>query len=63
MLSCSLKLVREGHVGRRDAKAGWNILFSLQFCRQSVGHNNNYNNLLQLGCHPVAVVILHIYRI
>ena len=32
--------------------------------------NNSYNNnnnyyyyLLQLGCHPVAVVILHVYRI
>ena len=26
--------------------------------------NNNNNNiyLLQLGCHPVAVVILHVYK-
>ena len=23
----------------------------------------NYNNKLQLGCHPVAVVILHVYKI
>jgi len=28
-------------------------------------HVNNNNNiyLLQLGCHPVAVVILHVYKI
>jgi len=27
-------------------------------------NNNSSNNiyLLQLGCHPVAVVILHVYR-
>ena len=27
-------------------------------------NNNNNNNiyLLQLGCHPVAVVILHVYK-
>ena len=27
-------------------------------------HNNNNNNiyLLQLGCNPVAVVILHVYK-
>ena len=32
-------------------------------------YNNNYNNnnyyyyyLLQLGCHPVAVVILHVHK-
>jgi len=24
--------------------------------------NNNNNNLLQLGCHPVAVVILHVNK-
>jgi len=30
-----------------------------------LNNNNNYNNniyLLQLGCHPVAVVILHVYK-
>ena len=30
------------------------------------GNNNNnyyYYYLLQLGCHPVAVVILHVYKI
>jgi len=26
-------------------------------------YNNNNNNKLQLGCHPVAVVILHVYKI
>jgi len=26
-------------------------------------HNNNNNKKLQLGCHPVAVVILHLYKI
>jgi len=26
-------------------------------------NNNNNNNELQLGCHPVAVVILHVYKI
>ena len=26
-------------------------------------NNNNNNNLLQLGCYPVAVVILHVYKI
>jgi len=32
----------------------------------NVYNNNNYNYyyyLLQLGCHPVAVVILHVYKI
>ena len=25
-------------------------------------NNNNNNNLLQLGCYPMAVVILHVYK-
>jgi len=25
-------------------------------------NNNNNNNKLQLGCHPVAVVILHVNK-
>ena len=25
-------------------------------------NNNNNNNLLQLGCYPVAVVILHVNK-
>ena len=29
---------------------------------QSVLNNNNNNYLLQLGCHHVAVVILHLYK-
>jgi len=28
-----------------------------------VNNNNNNNNKLQLGCHPVAVVILHVYKL
>jgi len=26
-------------------------------------NNNNNNNKLQLDCYPVAVVILHVYKI
>ena len=26
-------------------------------------NNNNNNNILQLVCHPVAVVILHVNKI
>ena len=26
-------------------------------------YNNNNTYLLQFGCHPVAVVILHVYKI
>ena len=25
-------------------------------------NNNNYYYLVQLGCHPVAVVILHVHK-
>ena len=34
-------------------------------CRYNYNNNNNNNNnnKLQLGCHPVAVVIVHVYRI
>ena len=34
-------------------------------CTLQFKYNNNNNNiyLLQLGCHPVAVVILHVYKI
>ena len=28
-----------------------------------LNNNNNNNNKLQLVCHPVAVVILHVYKI
>ena len=36
-------------------------------CKNNNNNNNNYYYyyyyLLQLGCHPVAVVILHVYKI
>jgi len=28
----------------------------------TTNNNNNNNNKLQLGCHPVAVVILHVHK-
>ena len=37
----------------------------LEMIREKVSYNNNNNNnicLLQLGCHPVAVVNLHVYK-
>ena len=37
------------------------IFYNVYF--QTYYNNNNNNNKLQLGCHPVAVVILHVYRI
>ena len=36
---------------------GWSVLQRAEFC---VMNNNIY--LLQLGCHPVAVVILHVNK-
>jgi len=33
------------------------------FCPPSSLNNNNNNNSMQLGCHPLAVVILHVYKI
>ena len=33
------------------------------YCLCSNNNNNNNNNKLQLGCYPVAVVILHVYKI
>jgi len=34
------------------------------YARPSKHNNNNYYYyLLQLGCHPVAVVMLHVYKI
>ena len=29
----------------------------------TTNNNNNNNNKLQLGRHPVAVIILHVYKI
>jgi len=39
-----------------------------KYLRHENNNNNNNNNyyyyyLQQLGCHPVAVVILHVYKI
>ena len=30
--------------------------------RNNNNNNNNNNNKLQLGCHPVAVVIIHVHK-
>ena len=40
-------------------------LYHTQINRNYIYNNNNNNNiyLLQLGCHPVAVIILHVYKI
>jgi len=32
------------------------------FYNNNNNNNNNSNNKLQLGCHPVAVVILNAYK-
>jgi len=50
------------------AKKCWGICLDLGGVWSSSSSNNNnnyyyYYNLLQLGCHPVAVVILHVYKI
>ena len=31
--------------------------------RDNNNNNNNNNNKLQMGCHPVAMVILHVFYI
>ena len=39
--------------------------FKLNTELEYIQYNNSNNNniyLLQLGCHPVAVVILHVYK-
>jgi len=38
-------------------------LSNINFCKSRFNNNNNNNNKLQFGCHPVAVVILHVYKI
>ena len=40
---------------------GFVVVLTLNIERNN--NNNNNNNKLQLGCHLVAVVILHVYRI
>jgi len=34
----------------------------LKFIRVTTTNNNNNIYYLQLGCHPVAVVILHVHK-
>ena len=40
--------------GENERKAAWKTYNN--------NNNNNNNNKLQLGCHPVAVVILHVNK-
>jgi len=47
-----------GFIIRIYDKGYWILLYS-----RYEDDNNNNNNKLQLGCHPVAVVILHVYKI
>jgi len=36
----------------------------MEKCKENRTNNNYYNiYLLQLGCHPLAVVILYVYKI
>jgi len=48
--------------------SAFSLIHLYQFCgiiKNKFNNNNNNNNniyLLQLGCHPVAVVILHVYK-
>ena len=37
-------------------------LTEIEICYNNNNNNNNNIYLLQLGCHPVAVVILHVYK-
>jgi len=51
-----------------DEATGFKKLVSFRVkleLRENYNNNNNNNNiyLLQLGCYPVAVVILHVYKI
>ena len=39
------------------------IYFLFWYNNNNNNNNNNYIYLLQLGCHPLAVVILHVYKI
>ena len=44
----------------------WENMEGIYLAPNNNNNNNNNNNyyyyLLQLGCHPVAVVILHVYK-
>ena len=60
--------------GGADRYTGCHIKWTVRketvdWVRVNNNNNNNNNNnyyyyyyLLQLGCHPVAVVILHVYK-
>jgi len=57
-----MKLLRNLCAARRGRKSK---LTDLQTDQQHNNNNNNNNNniyLLELGCHPVAVVCLHVYK-
>jgi hypothetical protein len=41
----------------------YTIPFSERFYNNNNNNNNNNIYLLQLGCHPEAVVSLHVYKI
>jgi len=49
-----------------EERGSWNVRLLAEPARQYNNNNNNnyyyYYYLPQLGCHPVAVVILHVYK-
>jgi hypothetical protein len=47
----------DGEVGEECSHSGWQSRAG-----NNNNKNNNNNNTLQLGCHPVAVVILRVYN-
>jgi len=38
------------------------VIFMVTFNNNNNNNNNNNIYALQLGCHPVAVVILYVYK-
>jgi hypothetical protein len=42
---------------KRGMTVWWNVTAVISY----VNNNNNYYYLLQMGCHPVAVIILHVF--
>jgi len=44
-------------IGLAQGRDRWLALVNINI------NNNNNNNKLQLGCHPVTVVILHVYKL
>ena len=51
--SCSSGLI----TGIRYCHSAGTVWFT-----REINNNNNNNNILQFSCHPVAVVILHVYK-